>query len=121
MEAKPVVVGVDGSVEALQAVEWAAMEAARHGAPLRIVSAPTAMPRIRAYHASAATVAVALRGISENGRWRRLWPALRKWPPAWLPRPFCCPGRRPMAVVASGTDAAMLVMRGRAAQAGSPR
>ena len=43
MVSNPVVVGVDGSEESLQAVEWAAMEAARHAAPLRIVSAPAAM------------------------------------------------------------------------------
>ena len=38
----PVVVGVDGSGESLLAAEWAAMEAKRHGLPLRIVSAPGA-------------------------------------------------------------------------------
>ena len=44
MAAKPVVVGVDGSEESLRAVEWAALEARRHSAPLRIVSAPAARP-----------------------------------------------------------------------------
>jgi nucleotide-binding universal stress UspA family protein len=43
MTTMPVVVGVDGSAESLSAVEWAAREARRHGAPLRIVSA-LAMP-----------------------------------------------------------------------------
>ena len=64
MGTKPVVVGVDGSDESLLAVEWAAMEAGRRSCPLRIVSAPAAMPRVRAYHASPETVATALRGIS---------------------------------------------------------
>ena len=36
--ARPVVVGSDGSQESLQAVEWAAAEAVRHSAPLRIVT-----------------------------------------------------------------------------------
>ncbi|MFD7921264.1 universal stress protein [Streptomyces sp. NPDC059740] len=35
----PVVVGVDGSEDALRAVDWAADEARRHGLPLRIVHA----------------------------------------------------------------------------------
>lgn len=41
MAMMPVVVGVDGSAESLRAVEWAALEARRHRAPLRIVAAPT--------------------------------------------------------------------------------
>jgi nucleotide-binding universal stress UspA family protein len=48
MTTRPVVVGVDGSEESLRAVEWAAREAHRHGAPLRLVSAPTAPPRMLA-------------------------------------------------------------------------
>jgi len=35
----PLVVGVDGSDSSLQAVDWAADEAARHGLPLRVVHA----------------------------------------------------------------------------------
>jgi len=64
MATKPVVVGVDGSEESLQAVEWAALEAKRHSSPLRIVSAPALVPRMHAYNASPATIANALRGIS---------------------------------------------------------
>jgi len=36
MATKPVIVGVDGSEESLRAVEWAALEARRHGSWLRI-------------------------------------------------------------------------------------
>ena len=46
MTTRPVVVGVDGSEESLRAVEWAAREAHRHGAPLRLVSAPAVPPRM---------------------------------------------------------------------------
>ncbi|KUL22193.1 universal stress protein [Streptomyces regalis] len=35
----PLVVGIDGSEESLQAVDWAAGEAARHGVPLHLVHA----------------------------------------------------------------------------------
>lgn len=35
----PLVVGVDGSVPSLGAVDWAVDEAARHGIPLRLVYA----------------------------------------------------------------------------------
>jgi nucleotide-binding universal stress UspA family protein len=48
MTIRPVVAGVDGSEESLRAVEWAAREASRHGAPLRLVSAPAAPPRMLA-------------------------------------------------------------------------
>jgi len=37
MASKPIVAGTDGSEESLQAVDWAAREAALRGAPLRIV------------------------------------------------------------------------------------
>ena len=68
MAATPVVVGVDGSEESLRAVEWAALEARRHGSSLRIVSAPTAVPRLHAYHARPAEIASALRGVSARAR-----------------------------------------------------
>lgn len=47
MTTKPVVVGTHGSPEALDAVEWAAREAALRGAPLRIVSVAEMLPRMR--------------------------------------------------------------------------
>jgi nucleotide-binding universal stress UspA family protein len=64
MATKLVIVGVDGSEESLRAVEWAALEARRHGSSLRIVSAPAELPRMHAYQASPAEIAAALRGIS---------------------------------------------------------
>jgi nucleotide-binding universal stress UspA family protein len=46
MAASPIVVGTDGSPEASRAVGWAAREAVRHGAPLRIVAAAATLPRM---------------------------------------------------------------------------
>ena len=63
MATRPVVVGVDGSEESLRAVEWAAMQAKRHGSPLRLVSAPAMPPRMRA-EVDPVTVANALRGMA---------------------------------------------------------
>jgi nucleotide-binding universal stress UspA family protein len=60
----PIVVAVDGSDESLRAAEWAAREAVRRAAPLRIVSAPGVPPRMRDHQASVATVANAMRGIA---------------------------------------------------------
>lgn len=50
MAARPVVVGVDGSEQSLLAVDWAAQEAERRKAPLRIVSVPAMPPRMRPGH-----------------------------------------------------------------------
>jgi len=63
MATRPVLAGVDGSEESLRAVEWAARQAERHGSPLRIVSAPAMLPRMRA-QVDPVTVANALRGMS---------------------------------------------------------
>ena len=46
MAAKPIVAGTDGSEESLRAVDWAAREAVLRGAPLRIVSAASLLPRM---------------------------------------------------------------------------
>jgi len=66
MGTRPVVVGVDGSGDSMRAVEWAAMEAKRHGTALRIVSAPTMPPRMHAADMSPETVADALRAMSAH-------------------------------------------------------
>jgi nucleotide-binding universal stress UspA family protein len=64
MALMPVVAGVDGSEESLHAVEWAALEAQRHRAPLRIVSVPALLPRLRACAQDPETVAARLQGES---------------------------------------------------------
>jgi nucleotide-binding universal stress UspA family protein len=112
MATRPVIVGVDGSEESLLAVEWAAMEAKRRGLPLRIVSAPAIVPRMQADQISPVTVADAVRGTSERAlgtavtRVKEMIPGLEvttgllSGPPA-------------LAVTASGSDAAMLVVGAR--------
>lgn len=114
MVTRPIVVGVDGSEESLQAVEWAAQEAGRHSWPLRIVSAPAAVPRIRAYHAAPDAVAIALRAISE----RALEAAVsrsRAMAPGVSVSTGLLSGPAALAVADSGTDAAMLVLGARGA------
>lgn len=114
MATRPVVVGADGSEESLQAVEWAAMEAKRHSAPLRIVSAPALLPRIRAYHAPEATVASALRGASAQAldaavtRSEEVAPGL----PVMT---GLLSGAPALAVTESGSGASMLVVGARGA------
>lgn len=114
MGTKPVVVAVDGSEVSLLAVEWAAMEAARRSCALRIVSAPAAMPRVRAYHASPETIATALRGISVRAlvaglaRSEEVAPGLRV-------TTGILPGPPALAVASSGADASLLVVGARGA------
>src|SRR5690348_5315883 len=57
----PVVVGVDGSAESLRAVEWAALEARRHRAPLRIVAAPALLPHMGDHSQEPGSVALRLK------------------------------------------------------------
>jgi nucleotide-binding universal stress UspA family protein len=99
MAIKPVVVGVDGSEESLLAAEWAAMEANRHGLPLRIVSAPTALP-LRDASVQALKTAVARTKDGTSGL--EVTTGLLSGSPA-------------LAVAGSGSDAAMLVVGARGA------
>jgi nucleotide-binding universal stress UspA family protein len=112
MTIKPVVVGVDGSEESLRAAEWAAMEAQRRSAALRVVSAPATVPRIHAYHASPAAVAAALRAVSE----RALDAALVRCAEVAPGLPVSASvltGPVAPAVAASGSDASLLVVGAR--------
>lgn len=64
MATMPIVACVDGSEESMRAAEWAAREAQRRRAPLRLVSAAAMPPRMHAYGGVPRTVADALRGES---------------------------------------------------------
>jgi len=114
MAAKPVVVGVDGSEESLRAVEWAALEARRHSAPLRIVSAPASVPRMHAYSASPTEIACALRGIAA----RALDAAITRSEEVAPGLPMTTgllSGPPALAVAESGADASVLIVGARGA------
>jgi len=112
MALMPVVVGVDGSEESLRAVEWAAREAQRHKAPLRIVAAPAPLPRMRAHPQDPETAAARLQAGSchvldeavarsrEVAPRQRIGVGLLAGPPA-------------LAVTQSGSGARMLVVGAR--------
>ena len=114
METKPVVVGVDGSEESLLAAEWAAMEAKRHGLPLRIVSAPALVPRMRACQVSPTTVASMLRGASARALDTAVTRAEDVAPGLEITTDVLS-GPPALAVAGSGPDAAMLVVGARGA------
>ena len=66
MTNRPVVAAVDGSELSMRAVEWAALEARRRKAPLRIVSALPAPSRAHGYRNPPLDLAVTLRGASSR-------------------------------------------------------
>jgi nucleotide-binding universal stress UspA family protein len=120
MAIMPVVVGVDGSEESMLAVQWAAREAAWHGAPLRIVSAAAVPPCTRLPGALPPAVADALRAISV----RALGEAATRAADVTngliidtdlLTAPPALAGTPPVAVSASGAGAQMLVVGARGA------
>lgn len=114
MALMPVVAGVDGSEESLRAVEWAAVEAQRHSAPLRIVSVPALPPRTRARAQYPETVAASLRGDS----CRALDEAMtrsRELAPRQLIDVDLLAGPPALAVTQSGSGALMLVVGARGA------
>ncbi|MGH3253732.1 MAG: universal stress protein [Trebonia sp.] len=115
MATMPVVAGVDGSEESLRAVEWAALEARRHKAPLRIVSAPALLPRVSAHAQDLETVTARLRGES----FRALGEALtrsREVAPGQLADAGLLTGPPALAVTQSGAGALMLVVGARGAE-----
>ena len=116
MATKPVTVGVDGSEESLRAVEWAALEARRHGMSLRIVSAPAELPRMHAYHVSPAEIAAALRGISARALDAAITRSEEVAPGLHIETGLLS-GPSAVAVADSGAGASMLVVGARGAGA----
>lgn len=114
MATMPVVAGVDGSEESLLAAEWAAQEAQRRGAPLRLVSAVTMPPRMHAYGADLQTVADKLRGESAKALTEAVTRA-KETSSGLLIDASLVDGAPALAVTASGSGALMLVVGARGA------
>jgi nucleotide-binding universal stress UspA family protein len=114
MAAEPVVVGVDGSEESLRAVEWAAREARRHSAPLRIVSAPALVPRMHSPSTPPGEIACALRGIAARALDAAITRAEEVAPGLPLTTELLS-GPPALAVADSGAGASMLVVGARGA------
>jgi nucleotide-binding universal stress UspA family protein len=112
MATRPVVVGADGSEESLRAVEWAAREADRHGAPLRIVSAPAMPPRMWANDTGPQGVARVLGGAPRRALGEAITRA-REVAPDLLIDTDQLTGPPALAVTGSGSGALMLVVGAR--------
>jgi nucleotide-binding universal stress UspA family protein len=119
MALMPVVAGVDGSEESLRAVEWAALEAQRHKAPLRIVSVPALPSRMRACTQYPETVTARLQGDSCRALDKAVVRS-REVAPGRLIEVDLLTGPPALAVTQSGSGALMLVVGARGSE-GSPR
>jgi nucleotide-binding universal stress UspA family protein len=110
MTTRPVVAGTDGSEESLLAVEWAALEARRRRAPLRIVSAVATPPLVRPYYAA---------GLNPRGTCARALgeAATRAWEvaPDVVIEIDLLAGPAALALADSGNGALMLVVGARGA------
>ena len=113
MATKPVVVGVDGSEESLLAAEWAALEARRHGLPLRIVSTPAIVPHVQAYQLSPA-VADALRAAATRAL-RTAVARVEEVAPGLEITTDLLSGPPAVALAGSGSGAAVLIVGARGA------
>jgi nucleotide-binding universal stress UspA family protein len=116
MAAKPVVVGVDGSDGALRAVEWAALEAERRKATLRIVSVPAMPPRMHPSTEGPPGVANELLDFSTEALDASVTRA-GEVAPGLVTETGLLSGAPDQAIVDSGSDALLLVVgaRGRGA------
>jgi len=114
MATPPVVVGVDGSEESLRAVEWAAREADRHEAPLRIVSAPAMPPRMWAYDTAPPGVAKVLGSVPRRALGEAIT-RVREVAPDLPVDTHLLTGPPALMVTRSGSGALMLVVGARGA------
>jgi nucleotide-binding universal stress UspA family protein len=114
MSRMPIVVAVDGSETSMRAAEWAALEAVRRRAPLRVVSAPAVLAPRQARRTSAATVANSLRGMAVRSLGLAL-ERVREVAPGLLIETDVLSGTPAVAVADSGNGAAMLVVGARGA------
>jgi nucleotide-binding universal stress UspA family protein len=114
MASRPIVVGVDGSEQALYAVGWAAREAAWRKAPLHIISVSAMPSRMRPHGATPATVADNLRKMSARALAAALARA-QQVAPGLLADADLVTGAPVQALTASGSGAPMLVLGARGA------
>jgi nucleotide-binding universal stress UspA family protein len=114
MSRKPVVVAVDGSEGSMLAAEWAAREAVRRKAPLRIVSAPALVPWMQARHPSAASTTNTPRGLAGRSLGLAL-ERVRDVAQGLLIETDLLSGVPAVAVAASGSGADLLVVGSRGA------
>jgi nucleotide-binding universal stress UspA family protein len=114
MTTLPVVAAVDGSEESMHAVEWAALEAQRHQAPLRIVTAPALLPRMRPHNAVPRAVADALYDESARAL-RDAVTRAKEVSSRPLIEASMLAGPPALAVTGSGSGALMLVVGARGA------
>lgn len=112
MTLRPIVAGVDGSEESLRAVEWAALEGRRHHAPLRIVSVPALLPRMRTDAQLPETVASVLYGESCHALKEAVTRASELAPGELIDAELLT-GTPALAVAQSGSGARMLVVGAR--------
>ena len=114
MASMPIVVGADGSEQSSRAVEWAAREAVRRKAPLRIVSVSVMPSRMRPYNATPATVADILHKISARTLAAALTRA-QEIAPGLLVDAGLVTGAPAQALTACASGASMLVVGARGA------
>ena len=114
MASTPIVAGVDGSEQALRAVEWAAREAVRRKAPLRIISVSAMPSRMRPHNTTPTTVAETLHKMSARALAAALTRA-REVAPGLLIDTVLAAGAPARALTASGSGASMLVVGTRGA------
>ena len=114
MASMPIVVGADGSEQSSCAVEWAAREAVRRKAPLRIVAVSVMPSRMRPRNANPATVADILHKISARTLAAALTRA-RDIAPGLLIDADLVSGAPAQTLTACATGASMLVVGARGA------
>jgi len=114
MAVMPVVAAVDGSEESLRAVEWAAREAARHQAALRIVSAPAMPPRMWAHDAAPQTAARVLGDLPRRALAEAITRAAEVAPGLLIDTDLLT-GPPALAVTGTGSGALMLAVGARGA------
>lgn len=115
MPARPVVVGVDGSDASMRAVEWAALEAVRRKAPLRIVAAPLSPPLTRSAQLSQRSVGNAVQGMAARALAEGITRSEEVAAGLFIDADLLDPGTPAVAVTSCGAGASMLVVGARGA------